>query len=97
MGTLSPAYPVQGFIDSIKDIRINGRSVALRFVGTVPEEIRALFPAGDDGKGPEFISYCEHPEAIGHMMSSSMLLLIIPDHRSNRSILTGKIFEYLAT
>jgi hypothetical protein len=31
------------------------------------------------------------------MMNSSMLLLIIPDHRSNRSILTGKIFEYLAT
>jgi hypothetical protein len=31
------------------------------------------------------------------MMESSLLLLIIPDHPSNRSILTGKIFEYLAT
>jgi hypothetical protein len=31
------------------------------------------------------------------MMNSSLLLLIIPDHRSNKSILTGKIFEYLAT
>ncbi|HMT67124.1 MAG TPA: hypothetical protein PKE28_05945, partial [Bacteroidales bacterium] len=70
---------------------------ALQFVGTVPEEIRALFPAGDEGDGPRFISYCEHPEAIRYMMSSSLLLLIIPDHSSNRPILTGKIFEYLAT
>lgn len=97
VGTLSPAYPVQGFIDAVKDIRINGKQVVLQFVGTVSEEVRALFPAGDEGDGPRFISYCEHPEAIRHMMNSSLLLLIIPDHRSNRSILTGKIFEYLAT
>ncbi len=97
VGTLSPAYPVGGFIDAVRDLRIDGRRVALRFVGTVPDEVRALFTSGDDGSGPEFVSYCEHPEAIRHMMNSSMLLLIIPDHKSNRSILTGKIFEYLAT
>ena len=97
VGTLSPAYPVRGFIDAVKDMRINGKQVALQFVGTVPEEIRVLFPAGDEGDGPRFINYCEHPEAIRYMMSSSLLLLIIPDHSSNRSILTGKIFEYLAT
>jgi len=97
VGTLSHAYPVRGFIDAVKDMRINGKQVALQFVGTVPEEIRVLFPAGDEGDGPRFISYCEHPEAIRYMMSSSLLLLIIPDHSSNRSILTGKIFEYLAT
>jgi glycosyltransferase involved in cell wall biosynthesis len=31
------------------------------------------------------------------MASSSLLLLIIPDHHSNKSIITGKIFEYLAS
>jgi hypothetical protein len=31
------------------------------------------------------------------MMSSSLLLLIIPSHKSNKSIITGKLFEYLAT
>ncbi|NLE34925.1 MAG: glycosyltransferase family 4 protein [Bacteroidales bacterium] len=97
VGTLSPAYPVKGFIEAVRDLRIDGRPVALRFVGTVPGDIQALFPAGDDDNSPEFISYCEHPEAIRHMMNSSLLLLIIPDHRSNKSILTGKIFEYLAT
>jgi glycosyltransferase involved in cell wall biosynthesis len=97
VGTLSHAYPVRGFINAVKDLKIKGMAVALRFVGIVPEDIRNQFPADENGGGPEFISYCEHPEAIGYMMSSSMLLLVIPDHRSNRSILTGKIFEYLAT
>jgi glycosyltransferase involved in cell wall biosynthesis len=97
VGTLSPAYPVAGFIRAVSEIRSGGRPVALKFVGTVPEPIRDMFPAEDDGNGPEFIQYCEHPVAIKHMMDSSLLLLIIPDHPSNRSILTGKIFEYMAT
>lgn len=97
VGTLSPAYPVAAFIRAVSEIRSEGRPVALKFVGTVPEPIRDMFPAEDDGNGPEFIQYCEHPVAIKHMMDSSLLLLIIPDHPSNRSILTGKIFEYMAT
>ncbi|MFZ2287508.1 MAG: glycosyltransferase [Bacteroidales bacterium] len=97
VGTLSPAYPVRGFIDAVNAIRKNGMSLALKFVGTVPGQIQNLFPADDESLKPEFIPYCEHPAAIRHMMDSSLLLLIIPDHTSNRSILTGKIFEYLAT
>jgi len=97
VGTLSPAYPVKGFIEAINDIRSGGRPVKMKFVGTVPAPVQELFPADADGKGPEFIHYCEHPVAIKHMMDSSLLLLIIPDHPSNRSILTGKIFEYMAT
>jgi glycosyltransferase involved in cell wall biosynthesis len=97
VGTLSPAYPVDGLIEAVKDIRVNNRPVSLKFVGTVPEPIKELFPADEEGNHPEFIPYCEHPEAVRYMMESTMLLLIIPDHPSNKSILTGKIFEYLAT
>jgi glycosyltransferase involved in cell wall biosynthesis len=97
VGTLSPSYPVKGFIEAINEVRAGGRPVAMNFVGTVPEPVQELFSADGEGNGPEFIQYCEHPEAIKHMMDSSLLLLIIPDHPSNRSILTGKIFEYMAT
>ena len=31
------------------------------------------------------------------MVNSSLLLLIIPLHQSNKSIITGKLFEYLAS
>ena len=37
VGTLSPAYPVNGLIEAVKGIRVNDRPVSLKFVGTVPE------------------------------------------------------------
>jgi glycosyltransferase involved in cell wall biosynthesis len=95
VGTLSPSYPVKGFLQAIRELQAVGQPVNLRFVGTVSEPVRALLPEGEESA--EFIPYCEHPAAIRYMMESSILLLIIPDHPSNRSILTGKIFEYLAT
>ena len=97
VGTLSTAYPVQGFIEAIRGLKINDKPVAMKFVGTVPGPILEMFPADEEGKEPELVQYSEHPAAIRHMMESSLLLLIIPDHPSNRSILTGKIFEYMAT
>lgn len=95
VGTLSPSYPLGGFLQAIQELRADGQPVNIRFVGTVSEAVRRLIPGGEPET--EFIPYCEHPVAVRHMMNSSLLLLIIPDHPSNRSILTGKIFEYLAT
>jgi len=95
VGTLSPSYPVKGFLQAIRELQAVGQPVSIRFVGTVSEPVRELLPEGE--KSIEFIPYCEHPAAIRHMMETSLLLLIIPEHPSNRSILTGKIFEYLAT
>ena len=45
----------------------------------------------------EFIPYTNHDEAIKFMVNSSMLLLIIPEHVNNKNIITGKIFEYMAS
>jgi glycosyltransferase involved in cell wall biosynthesis len=97
VGTLSPAYPVEGFIEAVSLLSAGGLPVALKFVGTVPESIRLMFSNEKNGFRTEFVEYCEHPEAIRHMMGSSLLLMIIPDHSSAKSILTGKIFEYMAT
>ncbi|MCK7532428.1 MAG: hypothetical protein MZV63_16045 [Marinilabiliales bacterium] len=48
-------------------------------------------------KNTEFLAYVPHDEAIGHMVNSSILVLIIPSHKSSKSIITGKIFEYLGS
>lgn len=96
VGTLSPLYPVNGLIEAVREISVDGKPVSFKFVGTVSEPVQKLFPDGA-GNHPQFIPYCEHPEAVRHMMESTLLLLIVPDHPSNKSILTGKIFEYMAT
>ncbi len=45
----------------------------------------------------EFVGYVPHSEAIKFQNSAQILLLVINNTWNNKSILTGKIFEYLAS
>jgi len=97
IGTLSSAYPLNSFIKALRDLAGSGLKIRLVFAGVVSsdqaEKLRSDLPEVKIG----FMPYLEHDKAIGVMRSSSLLLLIIPDHYSSRSIITGKLFEYLAT
>tara|TARA_S200000501_G_scaffold339840_1_gene347838 strand:+ start:34394 stop:35695 length:1302 start_codon:yes stop_codon:yes gene_type:complete len=42
-------------------------------------------------------NYVTHEEAIDRMMNTNLLLFIIPKTENNNLIITGKIFEYMAT
>jgi glycosyltransferase involved in cell wall biosynthesis len=96
-GTLSDTYPVTGLLDALNVIRKNGQDYRLRFIGTVTPKQKDLILSSSGKSCVEFISYVDHPSAIRYMLDTSVLLLIIPDHQSNRSIITGKLFEYIAT
>ena len=39
--------------------------------------------------------YVDHKEAIKIMVNSSFLLLVIPNTKKNKGIVTGKLFEYI--
>jgi glycosyltransferase involved in cell wall biosynthesis len=97
IGTLSDSYPVSGFMDAFKNLVNNGYYIKLRFVGTISPRQKALIKSKPSNSLIEFIPYVNHKDAIKYLMESSVLLLIIPDHHSNRSIITGKLFEYLAS
>jgi hypothetical protein len=66
-------------------------------VGTVSPKQKELVLSGIDCSTVEFIPYVDHSLAIKYMLDSNALLLIIPDHQSNKSIITGKLFEYIAS
>jgi glycosyltransferase involved in cell wall biosynthesis len=95
-GTLSDSYPVTGILDALDIIRESGQNYRLRFIGTVTPDQKDLILSRSENSRVEFIGYVDHPTAIRYMLETSVLLLIIPDHSSNRSILTGKLFEYIA-
>ncbi len=97
IGTLSDAYPVDGFLDALNAFRQSGREFIFRFIGTVSPGQKDLILSKAGNSSVEFIPYVNHTTAIRYMLDSSVLLLIIPDHESNRSIITGKLFEYLAS
>ncbi len=97
IGTLSDAYPVEGFLKALKKLKDGGNDFLFRMVGTVSPAQKEKILAEKWNENVVFIPYADHHGAISYMTSSSLLLLIIPDHHSNKSILTGKLFEYLAS
>ena len=96
VGTLSEKYPVTGFLNALKEIQKRNDFI-FRIVGTIPDSIKKQITDSVDSGSLEFIPYSEHRQAISNMVNSSLLLLIIPDAGDNRLIITGKIFEYIAS
>jgi glycosyltransferase involved in cell wall biosynthesis len=97
VGTLSDIYPIAGFLNAVQIFKDNGNEIILRFIGTVSQNQKDLIQSKSGDSILEFIPYVDHTAAIQYMLNTSVLLLIIPDHQSNMSIITGKIFEYIAS
>ena len=97
VGTLSEAYPIDGLIDVLSEIQNRNKHFLLRFVGLVPENYHKKIIGKLNAGSVEIVPYINHSEAISYMLNTSLLLLIIPDHKSSKAIITGKFFEYLAS
>jgi len=96
IGTLPDSYPLNGFLNALKILIASGRDFRLKFIGFVSSGQRDLIASALEKSKVEYIKYVDHRSAIRYMLDSSALLLIIPDHGSSRSIITGKLFEYIA-
>jgi glycosyltransferase involved in cell wall biosynthesis len=96
-GTLSDVYPIDGFLDALQRTNDKMNDFRLKFIGAVSSKLKDLILSKILSSRVEFIPYVDHTAAIKYMADSTALLLIIPDHQSNNSIITGKLFEYLAT
>ena len=97
IGTLSDSYPVSGFAAAAGSLARSGFRLRLRFTGAVSPASREILESAAGSADLQFSPHVSHQEAVRLMVQSSALLLVIPDHHSNRSILTGKLFEYLAS
>ncbi|HEX2969099.1 MAG TPA: hypothetical protein VHO46_08320 [Bacteroidales bacterium] len=93
-GTLSDIYPIEGFL---KAITSSETKILLRFIGAVSDKQKRSILTTLKSDDVQFTSYTDHRTAVRYTRESSALLLIIPKHVSSRSILTGKLFEYLAS
>lgn len=96
-GTISESYPVKGFIEAVKSLIDNGNDIIMKFIGIVPDAQKEQFLSAFGNNHLEFIPYSDHRVAIQHMTSSSLQLLVIASHPGNRSFLSGKLFEYVAS
>jgi len=98
-GTLAANYGVENFIQAASDI-INGDNdspLRLRFVGELADTIKESIKDKGLSEKVEYIQYVPHKKAVECLIDSTALLLAIPNIENNEGILTGKLFEYLAS
>jgi len=96
VGTMAKSYNPQAFFEVLKRVKEEtGLQIIFRVIGSLPDDIQRQLR--DHQVKVEFTSYVSHETAIRFMRESSCLLLLIPDVPGNEGILTGKLFEYLAS
>lgn len=98
-GNLAANYPGDVFLNVLKQLITRNPLVKIifRFVGVFPNQLNALIQELRLESSIEHIEYVEHSHVFKYLNSSDLLLLAIPEAKNNEGILTGKLFEYLAT
>jgi glycosyltransferase involved in cell wall biosynthesis len=93
-GTLTGDYRLEGFLEAVK--MLSGEPMVLKITGSMPQNVQRGIESAAPGK-VKFRNHVSHHEAIAQMKAADLLLLVIPDAKGNEGILTGKLFEYLAS
>lgn len=95
VGTMADSYKPSVFFEALAKVikQNNIEHLVFRFVGSVPVSIKEKL--NELGINSEFIGHVTHKEAVRYMLSTNLLLLVIPDAPGAEGILTGKLFEYL--
>ena len=69
----------------------------LFITGNIDSSVIDSIHANGLGNNLHLSSFVAHQEAVQRMMSADILLFVIPKSVRNKLIITGKLFEYLAT
>lgn len=96
-GTMEDSYDPYIFFDALKEVKesITNVKINTNLVGYISKKIKQEILK--TGLNCKFIPFVPHIEAIKYQQMASLLLLVIPNTINSNLILTGKLFEYLAT
>ncbi len=72
-------------------------SLRLEFIGRVDDAVKKSISQNGLDSIVHYLDFVDHRKAIQLMQEASLLLFAIPDVKDNHLILTGKLFEYLAS
>ncbi len=86
-----------GICELINEDEGFGKDFRLQFVGNVDASAPDYFIGKGHSENLELLSYVPHAEATRLMTGSVLLLFVVPQSRNNKLIITGKLFEYLAS
>ena len=100
-GNFKPNQHIPYIWDGICELIIENeefeRDFRIRFIGNLDSSVPDYFAEKGRSENLEMLSYVPHAEITGLMAESDLLLFVVPQSRNNKLIITGKLFEYLAS
>ncbi len=96
VGTLTENYPYKSLIKALNQVTIANASLKLELIGNIESSVLEYFK-NHCMINTQNIPSVSHNEAIQHMKNADLLLLLLPFMENAQIMLTGKLFEYLAT
>jgi len=99
IGTLSKSQNPKGLFNSVKKYNQSNdlKPILIKCIGDIHSSIKNYAIKNGLKQFLSIIPYVEHPLAINEMINSDILFLVIPDLEKNMGIITGKLFEYIAS
>ena len=98
-GTLADSYNPNIFFHALKKVTaaFPETDIKLRFVGNPSSSLIEYAKSISLSENIEMIPTVSHDESVKFLLKSDALLLVIPEIKNDKGILTGKLFEYLAS
>ena len=96
IGSMSESQVSEGFFRAVSDlIHKNGENIIIRFIGNLHQRALDLIKEYNLESYTDQLGYCNHCEVIIKLFESDLLLLVIPNTKKSKLIITGKLYEYL--
>jgi len=84
---------LQALCSQYKDFE---KDLQLNFIGDISDVVKTAVCNNKLEENTRFIDYVDHTKAIEYQQKAQVLLLLIPNVKKCKGILTGKLFEYLS-
>ncbi|MCX6198397.1 MAG: glycosyltransferase family 4 protein [Bacteroidetes bacterium] len=97
VGNLMASQNLENLWRAVSSLVTRHSSLRLEFIGRVDDAVKKSISENGLDSIVSYLDFVDHRKAIQLMQEASMLLFAIPDVKDNEVILTGKLFEYLAS
>ena len=96
IGSMSESQVSEGFFRAVSDlIHKDGQNIIIRFIGNLHQRALDLIKEYNLESYTDQLGYFNHCEVIIKLFESDLLLLVIPNTKQSKLIITGKLYEYL--
>ena len=96
-GTITESQNPAGVWSAIRSMRDSGVDARVHLIGRVDASVQQSIQEAGLSGALEVTPYVPHREALAYMAGADCLLMSVPRTKEAAGILTGKVFEYLAS